>query len=327
MPVLTKINTNVIADDAVTAAKIPTDALGATDIAANAIGTSEIATGGVLPANIAYLGDGSGNLSGTITNQQLHFGSAFTLTDDLTVNDNLTLGNVRDDGTGQSITGDGKTITGTGTLTMGGSLEGGEKDRPVTLSKLSTTGSASSATFLRGDYSWQVAGSTSASDLDSGTLAIARMAAGSVIQVIQGTPNTTAYISTSFSEVTCTNYNATINKQISGSSIHAFWSARTNLYQAASTGYTWIYIDWDRTAPSSATFDLCVSYMRNENATGAYDNIYFNNSGQFIDSSSATGNHTYVCHIRGGNAGDGGVSRGMIGDTGKSVITLMEVVT
>ena len=132
MPVLTKINTNVIADDAVTAAKIPADALGATDIAANAIGTSEIATGGVLPANIAYLGDGSGNLSGTITNQQLHFGSAFTLTDDLTVNGDVTLGKVRDDGTGQSITGDGKTLTGTGTLTMGGSLEGGQPGRDDT---------------------------------------------------------------------------------------------------------------------------------------------------------------------------------------------------
>ena len=119
MPVLTKINTNSIADDAVTSAKIPADALGATDIAANAIGTSEIATGGVLPANIAYLGDGSGNLSGTITNQQLHFGTAFTLTDDLTVNSDVTLGKVRDDGTGQSITGDGKILTGTGTLTMG----------------------------------------------------------------------------------------------------------------------------------------------------------------------------------------------------------------
>ena len=122
MPVLTKINTNVIADDAVTAAKIP----------AGAVQASEIATGGVSGADIGYLGDGSGNLSGTITNQQLHFGSAFTLTDDLTVNDNLTLAKLRDDGTGQSITGDGKTITGTGTLTMGGSFEGGEKDRPVT---------------------------------------------------------------------------------------------------------------------------------------------------------------------------------------------------
>ena len=113
MPVLTKINTNSIADDAVTGAKIP----------AGAVQASEIAAGGVSGADIGYLGDGSGNLSGTITNQQLHFGSAFTLTDNLTVNDNLTLAKLRDDGTGQSITGDGKTITGTGTLTMGNYIE------------------------------------------------------------------------------------------------------------------------------------------------------------------------------------------------------------
>ncbi len=146
MPVLTKINTNVIADDAVTSAKIPADALGATDIAANAIGTSEIATGGVLPANIAYLGDGTGNLSGTITNQQLHFGTAFTLTDNLTVNGDVTLGKVRDDGTGQSITGDGKTLTGTGTLTMGGSVEGVPQTRDVDGKRI--TGTLGSAVTL-----------------------------------------------------------------------------------------------------------------------------------------------------------------------------------
>ena len=44
MPVLTKINTNVIADDAVTSAKIPADAVIASDIAAGAVGISELAT-------------------------------------------------------------------------------------------------------------------------------------------------------------------------------------------------------------------------------------------------------------------------------------------
>ncbi|SVE15607.1 uncharacterized protein METZ01_LOCUS468461, partial [marine metagenome] len=76
----------------ITGAGIATDTLEAGDIAANAVGSSELAAAAVLPANIAYLGDGSGNLSGTITNQQLHFGTAFTLTDDLTVNGDLTLG-------------------------------------------------------------------------------------------------------------------------------------------------------------------------------------------------------------------------------------------
>ena len=125
MPVLTKINTNVIADNAVTAAKIPTDAIGATDIAAGAVGSSEIADDAVLPANIVALGDGTGKLSGTLTDEQLRFGTAFTLTDDLTVNGDVTLGKVGDDSTGQTLThtaSTARTLTGTGTLRMGSSM-------------------------------------------------------------------------------------------------------------------------------------------------------------------------------------------------------------
>ena len=51
------------------------------------------------------------------------------------------------------------------------------------LAGLSATGTASATTYLRGDNSWQTAGSTSASDLASGTLAAARMVAGSLVQV------------------------------------------------------------------------------------------------------------------------------------------------
>ena len=125
MPVLTKINTNVIADNAVTAAKIP----------AGAVAASEFATGSVSGADIGYLGDGSGNLTGTVSSQQLHLADAFTLTGDLTVNDNLTLGKVRDDGTGQTLThtaATNRTLTGTGTLTMGSSVEGEPKAGRVT---------------------------------------------------------------------------------------------------------------------------------------------------------------------------------------------------
>ena len=105
MPLLTKINTNVIADNAVTAAKTSGTA------------EQELTTS----ANI--------DLSGTTTGQKLQLGDAFTLTGDLTVNHDLVLGKVRDDGTGQSLTGDGKTLTGTGTLTMGSSFEGGQLGR------------------------------------------------------------------------------------------------------------------------------------------------------------------------------------------------------
>jgi len=50
-----------------------------------------------------------------------------------------------------------------------------------------TSGTPGSGTFLRGDKTWVAAGSTSASDLDSGTLAVARMAAGTIIQIVSGT--------------------------------------------------------------------------------------------------------------------------------------------
>ena len=108
---LDKITTNIIEDDAITAAKIVAGAVEA-----------DIRAGSVTGDKIGYLGDGTENLSGTIANQQLHFGSAFTLTDNLTVNGDLTLGKVRDDGLGQSLTGSGRTLSGTGTLTMGSSI-------------------------------------------------------------------------------------------------------------------------------------------------------------------------------------------------------------
>ena len=136
---ISKITTSGIAGDTLTAA----------DIAANAVGTSELADSAVTGVNIAYLGDGSGNLSGTITNQQLHFGTTFTLTDDLTINGDVTLGKVRDDGLGQSITGDGKTLSGTGTLTMGSSVEGEPKNR--TNERASAFGDITTGDITTGD--------------------------------------------------------------------------------------------------------------------------------------------------------------------------------
>jgi len=45
-----------------------------------------------------------------------------------------------------------------------------------------TTGAAGATTFLRGDKQWQTAGSTSATDLTSGTLPAARLPVGTVLQ-------------------------------------------------------------------------------------------------------------------------------------------------
>ena len=49
-------------------------------------------------------------------------------------------------------------------------------DDAVGVAELSATGTASNSVFLRGDNTWAAAGSTSASDLTSGTLPIARIA-------------------------------------------------------------------------------------------------------------------------------------------------------
>ena len=140
---LDKITTDIIADDAVTAAKI---VAGAVEV--------DIRAGSVTGDKIGYLGDGTGNLSGTIANQQLHFGTAFTLTDNLTVNGDLTLGKVRDDGLGQSLTGSGRTLRGTGTLTMGSYVEGEPKAGRVTELGSAVTGSPAlnlgNATFPAG---------------------------------------------------------------------------------------------------------------------------------------------------------------------------------
>ena len=57
--------------------------------------------------------------------KQLYFADTFTLTGNLTVNDDLVLGKVKNDSTGQTLThtaATNRTLTGTGTITMGGYL-------------------------------------------------------------------------------------------------------------------------------------------------------------------------------------------------------------
>jgi len=75
-------------------------------------------------------------------------------------------------------------------------------DDAVGVAELSATGTASSTTFLRGDNSWQTAGSTSATDLTSGTLPTARLPAGSIVQVVTAVNTSTVTTSaTTFSDV------------------------------------------------------------------------------------------------------------------------------
>ena len=97
MPVLTKINSNVIADDAITG-----DKLG----------------GSAYLANTA-----TQNISGTYSESRMYTSDAYTLSGNATINSHLTLSTIKDSGD-VVLTADGaRTITGTGTLS-GGSMYG-----------------------------------------------------------------------------------------------------------------------------------------------------------------------------------------------------------
>tara|TARA_Y100000310_G_scaffold278756_1_gene297449 strand:- start:896 stop:1153 length:258 start_codon:yes stop_codon:yes gene_type:complete len=61
-------------------------------------------------------------LSGTISTAKTYLGDTFTVGGNLTVNDHLVLGKVINDSAGQTLSGAGYSITGTGTLTMGATL-------------------------------------------------------------------------------------------------------------------------------------------------------------------------------------------------------------
>ena len=58
----------------------------------------------------------------TITYQKIYLGNTFTVGGNLTVNGDLVLGKIIADSTGQTLSGAGYSITGTGTLTIGATL-------------------------------------------------------------------------------------------------------------------------------------------------------------------------------------------------------------
>ena len=95
MPVLTKINTNSIAEDAITGDKFAGD---------------------------AYLANtATQNISGTYSENRLYTSDAYTLSGNATVNSHLTLSTVKPTGDVVLTAGGAYTITGTGGLS-GGSL-------------------------------------------------------------------------------------------------------------------------------------------------------------------------------------------------------------
>ena len=62
------------------------------------------------------------NISGIISTAESRMGDTFTVNGNLTINDHFVLGKLINDDNGQTLTGAGYTITGTGQLTMGAYL-------------------------------------------------------------------------------------------------------------------------------------------------------------------------------------------------------------
>ena len=159
MPVLTKINTNSIAEDAITGDKFAGD---------------------------AYIANSTTqNITGTYTENRLYTSDAYTLSGNATINSHITLSTVKPTGDVVLTAGGAYTLTGTGVLS-GGSLLAkvntdastltGELGSAVTGgSGLTSLGTVTSGTFsgtlgsgvnfdamLRSKYSWFVGRSTNA---------------------------------------------------------------------------------------------------------------------------------------------------------------------
>ena len=91
----------------------------ATDIADGSVTAAKIASGAVTELSP---GSAKNIAGGTISSPVFHLGETFTVTANLTINDHFILGKLINDDNGQTLTGAGYTITGTGQLTMGAYL-------------------------------------------------------------------------------------------------------------------------------------------------------------------------------------------------------------
>ena len=145
-----------IPDNSITAAKIIDGAISIADIANNAVTEDKLADSinTTIAANTAKTGITSGQASAIVANTAktgITSGQASAITANTAKVTNAT------------HTGD---VTGSTALTIAVDA--------VDIPMLSATGTPGNTTFLRGDNTWATAGSTSASDLTSGTLPDAR---------------------------------------------------------------------------------------------------------------------------------------------------------
>ena len=162
-----------IPDNSITAAKIIDGAITIADIANDAVTEDKLANSinTAIAANTAKTGITSGQAS-AITANTAKTGITSTQADAIVAN---TAKTGITSGQASAITANTAKVTNaTHTGDVTGSTALTIAVDAVDIPMLSATGTAGSTTFLRGDNTWATAGSTSASDLTSGTLPDAR---------------------------------------------------------------------------------------------------------------------------------------------------------
>jgi hypothetical protein len=153
-------------------------------------------------------------------------------------------------------------------------------DSTIALAKLSATGTASSATFLRGDNTWGSAGAT----------------AGQVIQVVSAT-DSTSRSSTSSTYVTGSNtLSVSITPSSTSNKIFVLYTgAIQNVNVANATSFFTIYRNGSTNLGAGSNSALGSAYI-------AANNLVVNMAIGYLDSPSTTSSTTYQVYFKNDSA-------------------------
>jgi len=193
-------------------------------------------------------------------------------------------------------------------------------DDAVGVAQLSATGTASSSTYLRGDNSWATAGSTSASDLTSGTLPAARMPSKSILQVVQGSVTSATHMTGSFGSYVTVGLSANITPSSSSSKI--LISVAGGGHRIDAHDMAWMgNVFRDSTDLADTLYSktaLTNHYVYGGTQNSAYD-YEFPESLLVLDEPATTSQITYTYKVKPSNT-----TKWNVGDA-STTITLMEI--
>ena len=135
----------------------------------------------------------------------------------------------------------------------------------------------------------------------SGTLTNATFPAGHIITMGTMEPTGSTW-SGAASYVACDNFAISITKKLGAASkIVLLCSYSHNMYWAGASGYAYQSdgrTRWSRSVPTSADFNEYNQYWADEMGSDTHWNIYYQQSNGFVDTSSATGTHTYKMYVK-----------------------------